>query len=90
MVGMILGNRYEILEEVGGGGMAKVYRARCRLLNRFVAVKVLKPELAADEDFLKRFHKEAQAACGAEQPAYRRGVRRRPGRRYPLYCDGIR
>lgn len=68
MVGMILGNRYEILEEVGGGGMAKVYRARCRLLNRFVAVKVLKPELAADEDFLKRFHKEAQAAAALNSP----------------------
>lgn len=62
MIGMILGNRYELLKEIGSGGMANVYLARCRVLNRNVAVKVLKPEFANDKEFLSRFNKEAQAA----------------------------
>lgn len=63
MIGMILGNRYEILKEIGSGGMANVYLAHCRLLNRNVAVKVLKNEFANDKEFLERFNKEAQAAA---------------------------
>ncbi len=63
MVGSVLSNRYELLENIGAGGMAIVYKARCRLLNRYVAVKILRPEFQEDEEFLKRFTIEAQAAA---------------------------
>ena len=63
MIGRILGNRYEIIELIGSGGMANVYRGRDRLLNRFVAVKVLKPEYKNDQEFLRRFDTESQAAA---------------------------
>ncbi|NMB10491.1 MAG: Stk1 family PASTA domain-containing Ser/Thr kinase [Tissierellia bacterium] len=63
MIGKILGNRYLIEEKVGVGGMAKVYRAKDTLLNRDVAVKVLKDEYMDDEDFLKKFAMEAQSAA---------------------------
>ncbi len=63
MIGTILGNRYEILEIVGSGGMAIVYKARCRLLNRFVAVKMLREELKSDREFVERFRVEAQSAA---------------------------
>lgn len=62
-VGKILGGRYEILEVVGNGGMATVYKARCRLLNRYVAVKVLKETLKSDEEVVKRFITESRAAA---------------------------
>ena len=68
MIGIVLGNRYEILEEVGKGGMAHVYKARCNLLNRMVAVKVLREDLEADSEFLKRFNVEAQAAASLVHP----------------------
>lgn len=68
MVGQILGNRYELLEKIGGGGMALVYKARCRLLNRYVAVKILRPEFTNDEEFVKRFRVEAQAAASLSHP----------------------
>ncbi|MDD6308113.1 MAG: Stk1 family PASTA domain-containing Ser/Thr kinase [Clostridia bacterium] len=68
MVGSVLSNRYELLENIGAGGMAIVYRARCRLLNRNVAVKILRPEFQEDEDFLKRFTIEAQAAASLSHP----------------------
>ncbi len=64
MIGTLLGNRYEILELIGTGGMANVYKARCTLLNRYVAVKVLKDEYKNDEEFIKRFNIESQAAAG--------------------------
>lgn len=63
-----LSNRYEILEEVGIGGMATVYKAKCKLLNRFVAVKVLKDEFAKDAEFVKRFRAEAQSAASLTHP----------------------
>lgn len=63
MIGKMLGNRYEVLEEIGSGGMAIVYKARCHLLNRFVAVKVLRLEFEKDDEFIKRFNIEAQAAA---------------------------
>lgn len=68
MVKQILGNRYELLERIGGGGMAVVYKARCKLLNRFVAVKILRDEFTNDEEFVKRFRVEAQAAASLSHP----------------------
>ncbi len=68
MVGSVLSNRYELLENIGAGGMAIVYKARCRLLNRNVAVKILRPEFQGDEEFLKRFTIEAQAAASLSHP----------------------
>ena len=63
MIGKILDGRYEIIEKIGEGGMAEVYKAKCHLLNRYVAVKILKPEYAKDETFVKRFRREAQSAA---------------------------
>ena len=68
MAGVIIGNRYELMEKIGSGGMAIVYKARCRLLNRFVAVKMLRPEFNDDIEFLKRFETEAQAAAALSHP----------------------
>ena len=67
-IGRLLDGRYEILEEIGRGGMAVVYRARCHRLNRFVAVKILKEELSRDEDFRRRFHAESQAVAMLSHP----------------------
>ena len=69
-IGKLLDNRYEILELVGTGGMAKVYKARCHRLNRLVAIKILKPELAQDADFRRRFHDESQAVAMLSQPDF--------------------
>lgn len=63
MIGTVLGDRYELLEKIGTGGMAEVYKAKCRLLNRYVAVKVLRSEYVNDEEFLSRFKIESQAAA---------------------------
>ena len=68
MVGKVLGERYEILEKIGGGGMALVYKARCRFLNRFVAVKILRPEFTEDEEFIKKFKRESQSAASLSHP----------------------
>lgn len=68
MKGKILGNRYELIEKIGGGGMAIVYKAKCNLLNRYVAVKILRPEYTNDEEFVKRFRIEAQAAASLSHP----------------------
>ncbi|MBS4539741.1 Stk1 family PASTA domain-containing Ser/Thr kinase [Clostridium sp. D2Q-11] len=68
MIGKTLGNRYEIIEKIGGGGMALVYKARCRLLNRFVAIKVLRKEFVHDEEFIKKFNRESQAAASLSHP----------------------
>jgi len=68
MKGHILGGRYELIEKIGGGGMAVVYKAKCRLLNRFVAVKILRPEFINDEEFINRFRIEAQAAASLSHP----------------------
>lgn len=68
MEGQILGNRYELIERIGGGGMAIVYKAKCHLLNRYVAVKILRSEFTDDEEFVKRFRIEAQAAASLSHP----------------------
>ena len=68
LVGKTLENRYEILEKIGNGGMATVYKAKCKILNRNVAVKVLKDEYALDVEFVKRFKAEAQAAASLSHP----------------------
>ena len=62
-IGKMLDNRYEILECIGVGGMAVVYKARCHRLNRLVAVKILKPELACDAEIRRRFHDESRAVA---------------------------
>lgn len=68
MIGRLLGRRYEILERIGGGGMSVVYRARCTILNRQVAIKVLRPQYATDEEFVRRFRREALAAASLTHP----------------------
>ena len=64
----ILAGRYELLERIGDGGMAIVYKARCRLLNRFVAIKILKPDFIKDVKFIENFKKESQAAASLAHP----------------------
>lgn len=64
----VLGNRYEILRKIGDGGMAFVYQARDKLLNRIVAVKVLRPEFVDDQEFLVKFKKEAEAVASLSHP----------------------
>lgn len=68
MIGLLLGNRYEILEQLGGGGMAVVYKGKDTLLDRLVTIKVLRPAYAADEQFLMRFRREAQAVARLSHP----------------------
>lgn len=68
MIGHILDNRYKILEKVGSGGMASVYKAQDILLDRIVAVKILRSKYASDHDFVVRFRQEAQAAAKLSQP----------------------
>ena len=58
-IGKMLDNRYEILEKIGTGGMANVYKAKCHRLNRLVAVKILKNDLAQNEEFRRRFNAES-------------------------------
>ena len=67
-IGKMLDNRYEILERIGTGGMAVVYKAKCHYLNRLVAIKILKSDLAQDEDFRRRFNAESQAVAQLSHP----------------------
>ena len=67
-IGRLLDNRYEILEVLGTGGMAVVYKARCHRLNRLVAVKILKDDYLEDEEFRRRFHSESQAVAMFSHP----------------------
>ena len=66
--GRLLGNRYEIIEKIGSGGMATVYKAKCHVLNRYVAIKILRDEFTTDEEFVKRFEVEAQSAASITHP----------------------
>ncbi len=68
MIGTLLLNRYELLESIGEGGMGTVYKAKCHLLNRFVAVKILKAELSNDEEFVSRFKREATSIAKLSHP----------------------
>lgn len=66
--GKLIGNRYEILEKIGNGGMATVYKAQDQILKRYVAVKVLREEFTTDEEFIRRFNTEAQSAASLAHP----------------------
>ncbi|MEZ0535794.1 Stk1 family PASTA domain-containing Ser/Thr kinase [Caldicellulosiruptoraceae bacterium PP1] len=68
MQDIVLGNRYEIIEKIGGGGMSVVYKAKDKMLNRFVAIKVLRSEYVNDEEFIKRFKSESLAAASLSHP----------------------
>ncbi|KGG81120.1 serine/threonine protein kinase [Caloranaerobacter azorensis H53214] len=68
MKGRLLGDRYEIVEKIGGGGMALVYKAKCKLLNRYVAIKVLRTEFINNEEFINKFRRESQAAASLSHP----------------------
>ena len=67
-IGKLLDNRYEILELIGTGGMARVYKARCHRLNRLVAIKILREDLSQDAEFRRRFHDESQAVAMLSHP----------------------
>ena len=66
--GIVLSGRYDVISKLGAGGMADVYKGRDRMLNRYVAIKVLKKEYREDEEFLQKFRSEAQAAAGLLNP----------------------
>ena len=68
MSNRLLAGRYELIEKIGEGGMAIVYKSRCRLLNRYVAIKILRPEFTKDEQFIENFKRESQAAAGLSHP----------------------
>ena len=68
LIGKMLDNRYEIIEKIGNGGMATVYKAKCHVLNRYVAVKILRDEFTTDTEFIKKFNTEAQSAASLTHP----------------------
>lgn len=67
-IGMLLNERYEVLEQIGTGGMSDIYKAKCNKLNRLVAIKVLKQEFSENKDFVSKFRIEAQATAGLAYP----------------------
>ncbi len=68
MIGKVLNNRYELAELIGEGGMALVYKSKDQFLDRWVAVKILRPQLTSDRDFVRRFHREAKAVASLSHP----------------------
>lgn len=68
MIGKMLGNRYEILQKIGTGGMGDVYKAHCHKLDRIVAIKILKVEYNSDENFIRKFRRESLAAASISHP----------------------
>lgn len=68
LIGKVIGNRYEIVEKVGTGGMAAVYKAKCKYLDRFVAIKILKDSLKNDTEVVKKFNTESRAAARLSHP----------------------
>ena len=85
----VFSNRYELTHLIARGGMAQVYRARDRLLDRPVALKVLFPELSVDRAFVERFRREAQAAANLSHPNIVPGLRLGRGRRHLLHRHGV-
>ena len=67
-IGMVIGDRYEVLEKIGTGGMSDVYKAKDHKLNRLVAVKILKQEFSENENFVAKFRVEAQSTAGLMHP----------------------
>ena len=86
----VYADRYEIVREIARGGMANVYLAQDRKLDRPVALKVLPAELSRDPTFVERFRREAQAAAEPERPDHRRGLRLGPGAGHLLHRHGVR
>lgn len=68
MIGKVLGNRYEIIEKIGGGGMSVVYKAKCKVLNRYVAIKILRNEFTSDPEFIEKFKQESLSAASLNHP----------------------
>ena len=66
MSSRLLAGRYELLEKIGDGGMAVVYKAKDKLLNRYIAIKILRPEFTKDPTFVENFKRESQAAAGLQ------------------------
>ena len=93
MIGKILGNRYEILEKIGTGGMGDVYKAHCHKLDRIVAIKVLKAQYNDDNNFIRKFKRESLAAASISHPnivsIYDVGTEEVDGEKSTLYSDGI-
>lgn len=76
----VLAGRYELFERIGEGGMSVVYKAKDKLLNRFVAIKILKPQFINDHKFIDSFRRESQAAAKYVTSEYRKHLRCREGR----------
>lgn len=87
-IGKMLDNRYELLELIGSGGMANVYKAKCHRLNRLVAIKILKSELAENAEFRRRFRDESLAVAQLSPRQYRLHLRRLQLSGDGLYCHG--
>ena len=68
MIGKILGDRYELIEKIGEGGMAEVYKAKCHKLNRYNAIKILKAELSSNPEIVDKFKREATAIANLNNP----------------------
>ena len=66
--GIFLGNRYEVLSKIGAGGMADVYKGKDTMLNRYVAIKVLKKEYREDENFVRKFRSRSAVRSGTSEP----------------------
>ena len=86
--GKILGDRYKIIENIGNGGMATVYKAEDKILKRNVAVKILRDEFTTDEEFIKRFEGEAQSAAKLTHANIVSIYDVRSRWEFILYCNG--
>ena len=71
--GIVLGKRYEVLSKIGAGGMADVYKGKDTMLNRYVAIKVLKKEYREDENFVRKFHSQVVQVIGKKIVLYKEG-----------------
>ena len=89
LIGRVFDDRYEILRKLGTGGMAEVYLAHDRHLDRDVALKVLLSKYAEDEQFIERFRREASAAASSEPPQHRADLRSGRRRGHVLHRHGV-